>query len=285
MTAYLYAFILICIDSEAVITVISMFQADCHLHTNNSFDTNTRMQEQCEAAIRVGLTEICFTEHFSLDPQVPTYGYMDWAHYNQDLQNSIQWCEDRLTIRKGVELCEPYHFQNGYREILARERFDLVTGSVHNVEGKKLRALVQEYGTQGAYDAYFTELRKLVQKADIDVVAHFDLIKRYCGKPLGKREFSQNRTSIEDCLKIIVARGLTLEVNASTLPFLGQTMPGEDILRLYRSLGGSRITFGSDAHRPEDVGAGREEASTLTKACGFTEYLTFKAREGILHTL
>ena len=38
-------------------------------------------------------------------------------------------------------------------------------------------------------------------------------------------------------------------------------MPGIRCLKLYKALGGTVITVGSDAHLPEDVGSGFIEAS------------------------
>jgi histidinol-phosphatase (PHP family) len=33
------------------------------------------------------------------------------------------------------------------------------------------------------------------------------------------------------------------------------------------------LTFGSDAHRPEDVGADFDRAVTLARGCGYSEFL------------
>ena len=52
-------------------------------------------------------------------------------------------------------------------------------------------------------------------------------------------------------------------------------MPGADILRLYRRLGGEIITLGSDAHRPEDVAASSASGQELLRECGFRYFTTF----------
>ena len=61
-----------------------MYRADSHLHSLHSFDSAAPMEAQCEAACAAGMEEICFTEHFSVNPLVPTYGYLDRARYDAD---------------------------------------------------------------------------------------------------------------------------------------------------------------------------------------------------------
>jgi histidinol-phosphatase (PHP family) len=42
-------------------------------------------------------------------------------------------------------------------------------------------------------------------------------------------------------------------------------MPDLDILHIYARQGGQKITLGSDAHAPEDIGAGFEYALSLVE--------------------
>ena len=55
--------------------------------------------------------------------------------------------------------------------------------------------------------------------------------------------------------------------------------PGLDILRWYVELGGERVTLGSDAHEPKQVGAHLPAAIEIAKAAGL-KYLThFERRQ------
>ncbi|MFK4998647.1 PHP domain-containing protein [Bacillus sp. N9] len=64
-----------------------MYLVDYHNHTNNSFDSSALMHQMCEAAIASGINEICFTEHFSLNPETPTYGHMNFEKYLHELDD------------------------------------------------------------------------------------------------------------------------------------------------------------------------------------------------------
>ena len=123
-----------------------MYRADSHLHSLHSFDSAAPMEAQCEAACAAGMEEICFTEHFSVNPLVPTYGYLDRARYDADYAACRGAFAGRLRVYKGIELCEPHRYAERYRELFARGPVDAVVGSVHNVDNGKLRALVRAEG-------------------------------------------------------------------------------------------------------------------------------------------
>ncbi|MEI8200221.1 MAG: histidinol-phosphatase HisJ family protein [Eubacteriales bacterium] len=258
-----------------------MFQSDFHLHSNHSFDSRTAMAEVCRQALDKNYKEICFTEHFSLDPQVPTYGHLDWDLYNADIQQNRIMFDGVLIIRKGIEICEPHRDLSGYRQIFANEPMDYILGSIHNVSSLKLRFLLRDSGRDQAYAAFFEETLAMVQNADIDGAAHLDLIKRYSKEPFSDQDLAGNFKVIEKILQTIIDRKLVLEINTSTVRSLGQTMPAENILLLYRSMGGTRISLGSDSHTGESIGYGFEDACRSARKCGFTEFCTYEKRQAV----
>ena len=58
--------------------------------------------------------------------------------------------------------------------------------------------------------------------------------------------------------------------------------PLPEILLKYRSMGGNKITIGSDAHRPERVGFGFKDVCRLLRELGFKEYAVFEGRKARL---
>ena len=260
-----------------------MYLADSHLHTLHSFDSTTPMQAQCEAALAAGFQQLCFTEHFSLNPKVSTYGHMRWQAYEADFAACAQQFDGRLVLRRGIELCEPHQPPQAYRALSAERCFDMVIGSVHNVREMKLRKLVATYGQQEAYRLYFDELLQMVKLADIDVVAHLDLIKRYWGQPFTGQDFDRHRPVLTEIFTVMAERGLALELNTSMLGSLSQISPEQNALALYAAAGGKRLTFGSDAHKPEHVGRGFAQSVEMAKVCGFSGFYTYDRRRPIFH--
>ena len=61
--------------------------------------------------------------------------------------------------------------------------------------------------------------------------------------------------------------------------------PSRDILRLYKELGGTVITIGSDSHKEEHLGAYIEEAKEELRQLGYTHFCTFEKMTPIYHEL
>ena len=55
------------------------------------------------ASCKNGINEICFTEHFSLNPLAPTYGHMDFDKYERELAECRDQFQDQLVIKKELK--------------------------------------------------------------------------------------------------------------------------------------------------------------------------------------
>lgn len=258
-----------------------MYLMDYHHHTNHSFDSKADMDEVCAKAIQNDIKEICFTEHFSVNPKAPTYGHIKFRNYLQDIRNCQAKYGHDLKIKTGIELCEPHLLADQYEEALQPLPLDFVLGSVHNINNQKLRLILKEYGSD-AYSLYFNEVNKMVSEADIDVIAHFDLMKRYGYKEYGIYSFDEYEDQIEQILRTAIERKIGLEINTSGLRSgLNDTMPSLPILKKYKELGGEIVTIGSDSHKSETVGANFYDAARMAKLCGFAFIYKYEARKPI----
>ncbi|MFX3616644.1 MAG: histidinol-phosphatase HisJ family protein [Sporolactobacillus sp.] len=255
-----------------------MFYYDYHVHTNNSFDSRAIMRQVCSEAISRHLKEICFTEHFTLNRQVPTFGHMNWQNYNQEIERNKKKWANQLSIKKGVEICEPHIFANQYKDLIDKQQLDFILGSVHNLDNIKLKTVLEQEGKYMAYTRYFREMLKMVKTADIDVLSHFDLIKRYSEQEFSERDFDEYSLIIKQILKIAIQRNIGIEINTSTYKKLYETMPEEKILILYKSLGGTLLTIGSDAHEKNKVGNYVNVAQDVAEHCGFHAFTIFTKR-------
>ncbi|WML41457.1 histidinol-phosphatase HisJ family protein [Neobacillus sp. OS1-2] len=258
-----------------------MYLMDYHHHTNHSFDSTAIMEEVCRRALENHINEICFTEHFSVNPLAPTYGHMNFAKYFSEIRDCQEQFHGRLTIKAGIELCEPHLLMDQYAQTLRTLHLDFILGSVHNINNQKLRLVGKEHH-QHAYQLYFEELFKMVSVADIDVIAHFDLMKRYSYKEFGNYLFEDYQEIIEQILKKSIERNIGIEINTSGLrTSLKETLPSMNIIRRYRELGGEILTIGSDSHKAETVGANLVEAYRMAKECGFHTIYKFDRRKAI----
>ena len=81
----------------------------------------------------------------------------------------------------------------------------------------------------------------------------------------------------KELLTVLIDKGKGIEVNTGSMyKGFSYPHPHQTVLKMYRQLGGEIITIGSDAHVPEYLGYGFEQAEALLKQCGFTHYTLFK---------
>lgn len=257
-----------------------MYLTEYHHHTDNSFDSKANMKDVCKNAIERGIKEICFTEHFSVNPKVPTYGHMNFQRYFSQIEECREKFRGQLVIKAGIELCEPYLMREEYREVLFRYDFDFIMGSVHNIDERKLRLYIPERDKHEVYQRYFEEVYQLVSYADIDVAAHLDLMKRYAIESIGNYSFEEFKDLIAAILEKAISRNIGFEINTSGISNkkVGEAFPKLEVLKLYRDLGGEILTIGSDSHRAETVGSHLIDALHLAKEAGFDYIYTFENR-------
>ena len=127
-------------------------------------------------------------------------------------------------------------------------------------------------------------LRVVKSYKNYSVLGHMDLIKRY--DEAGIYPFEKVRPMIAEILKIVIEDGKGIEVNTSSHRYgLTDSMPSTELLRLYRELGGSIVTIGSDSHKPEHLGAYIQEAKEQLKGLGFENFCTYEKMQPIFHCL
>ncbi|HAE61133.1 MAG TPA: histidinol-phosphatase [Eubacteriaceae bacterium] len=259
---------------------------DTHIHTKFSFDGKAKMEEMCQCAITKGLTEICFTEHFSVNNYDPSYEVLDYQKYAEEIERCIGLFGERITIRKGLEIGETHIKNDVIKSFLMRKDLDYIIGSVHNIGIKKLRKHIRGKQKNESYEDYFEELYKSVKFGDMDALGHFDLMKRYAFDVFGNYDMEVYYDLISSIFDVMINRNIALEINTSGLiSSAKEIFPSIDVLKLYRSKGGEMITVGSDAHRPDMLGNGIEDIFKLLKNMGYTSILSYRKRIPLLKSI
>ena len=114
------------------------------------------------------------------------------------------------------------------------------------------------------------------------VLAHLDLIKRY--DPAGILDFPANRDLVAATLEHVIAQDKGIELNTSSIRYgLKDSQPAREILELYRDLGGTIITLGSDSHAPEHLGAYLRHFQKYLASLGFEGFCTYDKMVPTLH--
>lgn len=233
---------------------------DYHIHCDNSPDCHESLDSMCLAACEKGMKEIMFTDHFEFyttpnRSKIFTMEYLDKCF--KRISEARNRYEDDIFIGYGVEFGQP-HLQLKEAEcILSDYPFDLVLASVHKIDDKELKFLdCRDTANQSLLDRYLDNVYEMVCSCDFDVLAHIDLVKRYFCSTGHSIRIEERPEMVDKILSKLAERKKGLEINTSGLrQGVKEALPGKNIVTRFFELGGRIVTFGSDAHVKEDIGA------------------------------
>lgn len=255
---------------------------DYHVHSDNSFDGKSTILDICNRSVNLNISEICFTEHFSVDPKDVSYNVLNYERYTREIAVCQDIFKGKLIIKKGLEIGEPHipYLEEELKNQLKEMNLDFIIGSVHNINSVKLRTYMKDKNKNEIYHNYFNEIYELVKNSDIDVVGHMDLMKRYAYSEFGNYNFNDYKDIIETILKEAIKRNIGIEVNTSGMrDTVNESYPTVEIIKLYKELGGEIITIGSDAHKNEDVASGYFYTIEMLKKYKFKYIFKYKNRK------
>ncbi len=264
---------------------------DSHMHTKNSPDSKQTIDEVCTSAIARGLNGIAITDHVDM-----------WFYKKENTEERIRCCikdvnaarekyKDKLNIFQGVEMAEYMYSPVEADIIMTLTDYDVILGSVHSVffedwTDSYSRLPFDKESTSdrkiiGFLHEYFSKVTEMVENTDIDVMSHLTCPLRYINGKYGRGvDISLFYQEIEYILNVIIEQRIALEVNTSGInTSLKEFMPCYDIIKKYYSFGGRLITIGSDAHVPQNVGNGINEAKSALKEIGFKHYNYYEKRK------
>lgn len=274
--------------------------ADYHVHSEYSDDSTYPLEQVIRDAIGMGMDEICITDHvdygikkdWDAGEEIAYRGSqplanVDYPRYMAALRDMQSRYGDRIRIRVGLEFGIQTHTIPQFRALLTRYPLDFVILSIHQVENQEFWTQEFQRGrTQREYnERYYEELLTVVQQYQgYSVLGHLDLITRYDEQ--GVYPFERVRPLVEAILRRVIADGKGIEVNTSSHRYgLTDTTPSVAILQLYRELGGTILTIGSDSHAPAHLGTHIEEARALLRELGFRQFCTFEQMQPVFHPL
>lgn len=277
-----------------------MIQADMHMHTWFSTDSEACPRDMADEAVRKGLKTICFTDHFDKDDlEWGEEGIFEVDAYFVEMQKLQEEYAGKLNIRIGIELGLRTYLKDYYEELTKKYPFDFVIGSVHNVPYKKdaegnilytdpaAEKLFTDRTDKKAYRLMMETTLENVRTSDcFQTLGHLDYVVRY-GKSREKEySYTDYADIIDEILKLLIEKEKGLEVNSAGLKYgLPFAHPHPDVLKRYRELGGEIITIGADAHKPEHIAYDFAKAEEILKSCGFKYYTEFFEQKPVFKQL
>lgn len=260
--------------------------SDFHVHTAFSGDSQTPPKEQIEAAIRLGMKEICITDHHDFGTREMTHiDYtLDLPAYFSGVKELAEEYRGKIRVLTGIELGLMLREQKYLTDLEKTLPVDYIIGSNHFIDGFDVydKNFYREYGDEhGAYLRFFESSLSRIRTLDcFDSLGHLDYVIRYGPEKNANYRPADYMDMIDEILHVLIQKGKALECNTAGFKYgLGHPHPYEEILKRYHEIGGELLTVGSDGHRPHEVGGYFDQATEILKSCGFRYYTVFHQRK------
>jgi len=256
--------------------------ADYHTHTPLCHHAKGEPTELAAQALRIGLEEMGFSDHSPM----PQDDFDDWRMRASDLDSYVAKVEQArrdhpgLSIKLALEVDYLPGFEDWIRELTARYRWDYLIGSVHYlsqwaIDNPNQMSEWKKRDPLEVWTSYCEHLTKAARSGLFDIIGHIDLCKRFCFYPPGDWA-----SLFKNFLSAAKDSGVAIELNTGGLrKDCREIYPSPAILHL-AAKEQVPITFGSDAHAPEDIGFSFPKAMELARSAGYTSWVRFTQRRG-----
>ena len=267
-----------------------MYLTDFHCHSNCSPDGNVPILEMAAAGKAAGLSEMCITDHCDLLNGAGTRTLtFHWEPVLEQYHQAKTLEEERFLLRLGLELGGAQVSPEHARQILSGAALDFVIGSVHN-KSESLGGgdfYYVRYDTpqlcHEMLEDYFESLLQVAGLGLYDSLGHIIYPLRYMNRRDGQTvTLEPHWPVIRRIFSAVLDQGKAIELNT----YCGRTVEDwRETLELYHSMGGRKVTLGSDAHHPDNMGRGVAESCLLLRELGFESITTYQNRRPVAHSL
>ncbi len=249
---------------------------DIHNHTTRCNHAEGNEEEYVKQAIEADTKVFGFSDHAPMDFD-PKYrmDFSQMQEYENTIKDLKKKFEDTIDIRLGYEVDYlPGHID---KRVLEAD-VDYLIGSVHfldkwGFDNPEFLSGYKERDIDEIWKTYFKLITEMAQTRLFDIAGHIDLIKVF--------QFYPKKAVMEyalEALEAIKEADMALELNvAGYRKPCKEPYPSREILQKAYELGIS-ITFGSDAHKPSQVGLFSKEIESLAKEIGYTKCAVYRNR-------
>jgi histidinol-phosphatase (PHP family) len=266
---------------------------DYHVHlrpdepgtTAELFFTSENAERYREIASERGIAELGVSEHIHrFHRALDVWNHPIWCQTAaDDLEEYVAFVREETDLRLGIEADFVPGREDRMANLLEPYEWDYVIGSVH---------FLRDYAVDmtGAFDVwgrgesaekvwtrYFLTLAEAARTGQYDIMAHPDLVKIWGGsRPAPEGDL---RRYYEPAVEAFADAGVAVEVSTAGLRKpVHEIYPARGFLEMVVDAG-LPVALSSDAHVPDELGFGYEQAVELLADLGITELCVFERRQ------
>lgn len=223
---------------------------DSHMHSEFSTDSIMKIEDAINVSKKNNIG-IILTEHTDLNYPVLDEFRCDIPNY---LSTYDKYKSDSLLL--GIEIGLAEDIYDGNNEITNNFNFDYVIGSIHSVMDMDIynNYINTSYPKKEFFQNYLDDMLKCSKLYNnFDALGHIDYICRYTHFDNNEILLANYKDTLAYIIETLISKGKVLELNTKRLNSKESLNALMDIYSLYKDLGGSYVTLGSDAHKSSDI--------------------------------
>jgi histidinol-phosphatase (PHP family) len=271
---------------------------DYHVHLRpddgeasvEQFHTTANAERYREAAQDAGIAELGVSEHvYRFTQALELWRHPYWERYaHDDLERYCAFVREQTDLRLGLEMDFIAGAEDRTAAMLDACELDYAVGSVHFLRDGAVD--MDDYSVwdsgrsvEEIWRRYFETVAASALSGLFDIIAHPDLVKYWgartpsspAGRPLPEGDL---RRYYEPAVEAMAEAGVAVEVSTAGLRKpAGEIYPAPAFLGMCVEAD-VPVALSSDAHRPQDIGAGYGRAIELLAQEGVGELAVFERR-------
>jgi histidinol-phosphatase (PHP family) len=263
---------------------------DYHLHLRpddtgeaGDYFSEENVDRYLAAAEEHGIDELGVSEHvYRFTQALEIWSHPYWEEQARDDLDAYVDFVRATPVRLGIECDFVPGSEDRIANLLERD-FDYVVGSVHflgprgALDDRRYDIWQEIADPDELWSTYFRWQAELVRSGLFDIVSHPDLVKIWgADRPQPQRD---PRFHYEPLVEAISDSGVAVEVSTAGLRKpVGEIYPARALAEMCVEAG-AEFALSSDAHTPDQVGFGYDEALELLSTLGVERICVFEGRE------
>jgi histidinol-phosphatase (PHP family) len=253
-------------------------------HTAAEAFTQANAERYRTVASERGIEELGVSEHvYRFTAALDVWQHPLWQQEAiDDLDAYCSFVREETDLRLGIEADFVPGREDRMRALLEERDWDYVVGSIHFLAEGALDYDVYDVWNSGrspdyVWKTYFTWLGEAAASGLFDILAHPDLVKHWGReRPWPEKDL---RFYYDLAMEQIADSGVAVEVSTAGLRKpVGEIYPAPAFLEMLVDAG-VPLALSSDAHVPDQLGHGYEQAVALLGDHGVSEIAVFDRRE------
>lgn len=262
---------------------------DYHVHLETGPYSLDWLKKYLEVAQEQGITDLGFSEHGYRFKQSKEILYNPWIE-KQQTENVEEYVnlvlkakKQGLPVKLGVELDFVPGKEKKIENFIQSYPWDYVIGSIHWIEdwGFDLPEMKEKWDhgkVIDIYGSYFSIMKQLLASHLFDIIGHLDVIKVFGYKP-EQKDYDILLSLYDQIIEPIKKSGAVVEMSTAGLRKpVRELYPSKELMEQLTA-NNIPMMINSDAHRPEDVGAGYEQGIAYLKKYGVKNIYTLHQRK------